>query len=345
MVPLKAVDVAVGVAFFYLLLTFGASAVLELIANTLNWRAQMLHDAIKNMLDKSFLVTVENIYGNPQVLALFRKDAAPSRIDLFERFGWHESQGGTPPSYIPAATFSGAVLEGLMNKALSQKVVQSLDLSPPGAIKLINDLLNAPPPAGCVCAATATKEDALRSLLETTLVTQGSSIQAVRFAIEKWFNDTMDRASGWYKRRTQACLLMIGVLLALGCNLNTIAVVRWLWQGDTARQAAVSAAADFVRKTPPTPEKPGDKKSDGIVNTNDGVIAARILDIDQQIGALHYPIGWYGFSGRGISVFWVLSYIAGAIITGLAISMGSTFWFDAVQSLLKIRGAGPKPSR
>lgn len=345
MVQLKAVDVAIGIAFFYLLLTFGASAFVELIANTLNWRARMLHDAIKNMLDKSFLVSVDDIYDNPQVLALFRKDAAPARIDLFEPFGWRASQGGTPPSYIPAATFSGAVLDGLMNKALSMRIVQSLDLSPAGAIKLINDLLNAPPPAGCPCAAAAVKEDALRSLLETTLVTQGASVQALRYAIEKWFNDTMDRASGWYKRRTQASLLVIGVTLAFACNLNTITVVRWLWQGDVARQAAISAAAESVKKNPPTLEKLDEKKTNWLASVPDGAAAAEIVSVDQQIATLNYPVGWYAVSRRNISPFWFLTYVGGATITGLAISMGSSFWFDAVQSLLNIRGAGPKPSR
>jgi hypothetical protein len=344
MLPLKAVDVAIGVAFLYLLLTFSASAFVELVSMTLNWRAQMLHDAVENMLENSFLVTLDNIYCNAQVVALYRNDAARSWVDLFEPHGWGRGKRGTPPSYIPATIFSGAVLEGLMNKALSQHVVDTLDLSPLGTVTLIQKLLNAEITAGCRCAERSVKEDALRSILTTTLATQGQSIQAVRYAIEKWFNDTMDRTSGWYKRRSQACLLMIGLALAFGANLNTIAVARWLWQGDAARQAAITAASKYVNSNPPASQKADTKNSNWLQTIPEGTSAARIVDVDQQLSALHYPIGWYSVSRVGTSIYWILSYVAGALITGLAISMGSTFWFDAVQSLLNLRGTGPKPN-
>jgi hypothetical protein len=344
MIPLKAVDVAIGVVFFYLLVTFCASALLELISTTLNWRALMLHDAIENMLEKSFLVTTDDIYNNPQVVALFRREAAESRVDLFESFGWHipgDPELGASPSYIPAATFSGAVLQGLMDRALSWKVVQTLDFSPVGAVNLISALLNAPLPPGCACATKSIKEDALRSILETTLATQGQSIQALRFGIEKWFNDTMDRTSGWYKRRSQACLLIIGMILAFACNLNTIAVARWLWHDDASRQAAITAASTYVQQHPVEKDKDPNTKAPPLSDA--AASGANIVAADYQISALHYPVGWYGVLRTDISVYWILSYVFGALITALAISMGSTFWFDAVQNLLKIRGTGPKP--
>src|SRR5271166_3629668 len=138
MVPLKTIDVAIGIAFLYLLLTFGASAVVEMFSTTRNWRARMLHDAIKNMLGENALVSATDIYNNPLVLALCRRDAAFSPLDLLEPFGWRPSKCcGTPPSYMPAATFSGAVLETLMNK-----VELTVDeISPDGAIELIRKLL------------------------------------------------------------------------------------------------------------------------------------------------------------------------------------------------------------
>ena len=71
MVPLKTIDVAIGIAFLYLLITFGASVIVEMISTARNWRAYMLHDTIKNMLGEKSLVSVADIYENPQILALF----------------------------------------------------------------------------------------------------------------------------------------------------------------------------------------------------------------------------------------------------------------------------------
>lgn len=335
MASLKTIDVAIGVAFLYLLLTFGASAIVEIVATARNWRALMLHDAIKNMLSHGSLVTVENIYSNPLVLALCRNNAAPSFVDLLEPFGWRPCKGGTPPSYIPAATFSAAVLETLIDKDGLE-----VDLSPDGAIDAIRTLLTAQ--AKCPSCAESHHHDALRSILKTTLVTQGASIQAVRFALEKWFNDTMDRTSGWYKRRTQSSLLVIGLLIAFVGNLNTIAVGRWLWQGDAARQAAMAAASDYIKNNPAaltSDLSKANKSSDKPVTE----IAPRIFEVDEKLNELQYPIGWHALSLKGSWKSWILEYLMGALITAIAISMGSTFWFDAIQSLLKIRGTGPKP--
>jgi hypothetical protein len=340
MISLKTIDVAIGVAFLYLLITFAAAALVEILSTARNWRAKMLHDAIANMLNNSSLADVEEIYNNPLVLALCRNEAAPSRVDLLERFGWRAAHGGTPPSYIPAVTFSGAVLEALMNRAESE-----FKLSPEGTVDLIRGLLNAQVHTShtkCACCAKACTEDALQSVLRTTLATQGASIQAVRFAIEKWFNDTMDRASGWYKRRTQSCLLLIGLAIAFGGNISTIAVAGWLWRSDAARQAVITAAADRVAKGPQSATQPsgGTQPSSGSL----GSVASEIVNLDQQIVGLQYPIGWKAAYLRADWTLWLPEYVFGGLLTAIAISMGSSFWFDAVQNLIRVRGAGPKPS-
>src|ERR1700720_1144812 len=106
MVLFKTLDVAIGVTFLYLLLTFVASAIVELISTSRNWRARMLHDAIRNMLRWSGLVTIDDVYGSPLIVALSREVAAPSWLDLLQTFGLRPPGTGLP-SYIPAATFSG----------------------------------------------------------------------------------------------------------------------------------------------------------------------------------------------------------------------------------------------
>src|SRR5438552_2232510 len=103
----KTVDVAIGVVLLYLLVTLVASVILELISTTHNWRAEMLHDAIENMLGKadSALLSVGDIYGHPLVLALCRSAGTHSWIDFMEKFGWKgpAENTGTPPSYMPPA--------------------------------------------------------------------------------------------------------------------------------------------------------------------------------------------------------------------------------------------------
>jgi hypothetical protein len=323
----KTLEVAIGVVFLYLLLTFVASAILEGIAILFNWRAKMLYRTIDVMFHGDPLVSARQIYENPLVRALGRNAAKVARLNAVERLGWHEPHTKIAPSYIPPGIFSAAVLETLM---LSGKgSVSQEELSPEGFIKALRHR-----------AAAETGAHALMSILRITLATQGASIQAVKLALEKWFNDSMDRASGWYKRRTQVWLLGLGLAIAVAGHVDTIAISQWLWSGDSARQAAMAAAQSYAGRNNAAPA--GMPTAAGLQQYF-GDVANQIGDLDSRISDLQYPIGWHDARTQKVrEVSW--QFVFGALITAIAISMGSTFWFDALQSLIKLRGSGPKPA-
>ena len=63
-----------------------------------------------------------------------------------------------------------------------------------------------------------------------TLVKQaGGNVAATRRSLEGWYNDGMDRAAGWYKRKTQIVLFFIGITVAVGLNVDSITIGRTLW--------------------------------------------------------------------------------------------------------------------
>jgi hypothetical protein len=327
----KTIDVAIGIVFLYLLLTFAASVFAEFISTIRNWRAQILYESIQRML-KSGNLNVQDLYTNPLIIGLGQDEKNLPLWGILEKLGWHPpgGDGGPAPSYLPAAVFSAVVLEQIMAARITNEDKPQTEMSPEKAIAEVRTW------------AAGDSSCALKSVLNISLATQGASIQAVRLAIEKWFNDTMDRSSGWYKRRTQSILLVIGIGVAFGGNVDTIAVARWLWQGDAARGAVVSAATDYVKQHPPTL----DAKAAGLPkNQTPPDLKASVTQIvaaDQLLTSLQYPIG---FSQDRLRQFSLVQYLLGGLLTAIAISMGSTFWFDALQNLIKIRATGPKPSR
>lgn len=60
--------------------------------------------------------------------------------------------------------------------------------------------------------------------------------------LEEWFNETMDRASGWYKRQTQIILLLLGLGIAIIANVNTIGIYKILSTDKKARDQIVNLA-------------------------------------------------------------------------------------------------------
>ena len=83
-------EVAIGLAFLYLLLSTVCSAANEWLAGLLSLRGTTLSAALRNLLDDS---TVDAIYAHPLVQGL--------------------SGGNRPPSYIPARIFATTLLDVL----------------------------------------------------------------------------------------------------------------------------------------------------------------------------------------------------------------------------------------
>ncbi len=301
----KTLDVAIGIGFLYLLTSLVVSTIVEMVATWQNWRGRMLINTLDEMFTASDLVSSVEVYGSPLISTLGMR--------------------GRVPSYIPPPSFSAAVIDVLLKKTPAAKVP--------------SDILKA--------AASAPKaRDALYSLFSTTIAVRGDNFQAIAFALEKWFIDVMARTSGVYKRRTQKWLFAVGLVFAVVCNINTVAVAQWLWKGDNARQAFVAAAVGYVTPHPELIKQKDASAADGASNppktsaANLKAFADTYAEFDRELTKADWPIGW---GGGSYSLAWGLQFLVGALLSAIAISLSSSFWFDSLQSLIKIRGTGPKP--
>jgi len=70
----------------------------------------------------------------------------------------------------------------------------------------------------------------------------GGDVDAFRRNLEAWFDDTMARVSGWYKRKAQWILAVLGVIIAIGLNANTLTMGERLWKDPAVRNAVVGQA-------------------------------------------------------------------------------------------------------
>ena len=95
-------------------------------------------------------------------------------------------------------------------------------------------------------AAQAGRAAARRTCARTVIAGidyANGDIAKVRKAVEQWFDGAMDRASGWYKRRTQALLFIVGLLAAVVLNVDALHILHRLTADKTFRDVVVSRAA------------------------------------------------------------------------------------------------------
>ena len=154
--------------------------------------------------------------------------------------------------------------------------------------------------------------------------------------LEKWFDDAMDRVSGWYRRKSQIITVIVAAVIAFGLNANAFRIVERLDKEPTVRSAVVAQAeasakgGEFKNETEPSGK--GSIESAG----ND---AASAYD---QIDSLKLPILWAGENVP--QTFWpIVMAVIGCLLTTIAISLGAPFWFDTLGKLSNLRLAGKKP--
>jgi hypothetical protein len=164
-----------------------------------------------------------------------------------------------------------------------------------------------------------------------------NDIDKFRTSIEQWFDDAMQRVSGWYTRTAKLILLVIGLGLAVGLNVDSYGLANALWKDPTLR-TAVDEQAKAIAKSGNVPT--GSACESGSASPQDP--NEKIIS---NIGCLHslrLPIGW-GKSNPANPAHYP-GRILGWIITGFAISLGAPFWFNTLQKVIRSTGPPPSPS-
>src|SRR5262249_44126308 len=127
---------------------------------------------------------------------------------------------------------------------------------------------------GLRATAATLENESLRRVLLSAIDLSGGELGNVKANLEAWFNGTMDRVAGWYKRRTQMFLFVIGLVVAVLLNVAAIPIAGRLGS-DAALRAAVVSGAEKVVET-------GTPQATSIATTR-----AALEDVG-------FPIGWVG---------------------------------------------------
>ena len=165
------------------------------------------------------------------------------------------------------------------------------------------------------------------------MVDAQGNVDAFRKSVEDWFDDTMNRVSGWYKRRATIILAVIALGVAGVFNVDSWQVANTLWTDNAVRAAVVAQAEGASKKTVEEASK-------------------------DVTGEIALPLGWKPAHKDGDAApadpravpadfgSWVAKLL-GLLVTAFALTLGAPFWFEALGRLVKVRNTGPeeKPAK
>jgi hypothetical protein len=271
------IETVIGLVFVYLLLSMLCSTIQEWIAAMLSLRASTLEDGVRSMLGNDSALA-DRIFAHPLIKGTSR------------RSWWDKLQGKEGrPSYISAEIFAKAFLAETGVTVGNAGVPQ------------------VPGPGGSTMSADVQK------LLDTLATFAPGEVDKLTNSVEQWYDDAMDRVSGWYRRKAQVIILVIGAALAAGLNADSVMLAGAFWHDPTLRAATADAAAQYV-KTHKTEidrlraqQYPSTTKSTAPTNVPDREqhfkdttkdLTDSVTELQSQIGKLNLPFGWSCEIGR-----------------------------------------------
>ena len=369
----EVLDVVIGLVFIYLLYSLFATIIQELIATyVLNLRSKVLELAIVRMLeDNSKLANcrIVNIYQ-------FMLSKISEELNTFSgQFYNHalikflgEDNNSRKPSYFTGEVFSKVLIDLLRGKdvkpgddikdririSLEEGKISIKDINHGDDIKqkIISSLSSEQP-----TKVTKVKIGAeTSSFLNSVWADAQGDVDKFKVMLEKWFDETMKRTTGWYKKYTQIILLIVGLVLAVAFNVNTIEIVHKLEKDPNLRAQLVTHAENFLKEHPYLDKEIEQAVAKNDTNENhalsklkeqrDTLInrAGRLVNDDMEKVNKVMGIGIFAFDwGTGPFLWSKLGYLLeallGWVITALAISLGAPFWFDLLNKLMKLRSS------
>jgi len=368
-------DVTIGLVFIYLLYSLLATLVNEIIATNIGMRARFLRKGIERMLNDEYIKKYENALGFWNKVRVFffnfkirikdfllletkdyKKSFAAKFYDHPTIYYMAENKWHSKPSYLNASDFSTVVVSMLLKEGGSgpdkaARIKSALDKN--------EFIING-----------QTVKIAPETLMELKDKLTDVDFDFVKFKteLEKWYDSTMERASGWYKRKVQLFLFVIGFFIAAAFNVNTFHIVKVLSKDKDARNQLVAMAnnieksdsiQNIINLTKDTAQLTSDSVYRQAYNTliNDQNDVAKILgsgwgfdkmrkqktDKNGQVSMARFHL-WDKIKYIAWRSFNPFNNFLGFVVTALALSMGAPFWFDLLNKLRAVKGSGNTPA-
>jgi len=223
-----ALDVFIGLIFVLLVYSLLATVLQEIIARILDLRGKNLVKAMRVMLEDR-----EEISGDYWTRMFHHLSANikhfrcpfPREDSMAKAFYSHptikylsQSSWRSKPSYMGSYNFSTTIIKLLRGKNFDGSADQMQAIKTTLFAEVATVVSGSPTNTVKANIDPETLDQLKQLFLDS------KDVAEFKLHLERWFDETMERASGWYKKQTQLILFIVGLTIAIAFNADTFAI-------------------------------------------------------------------------------------------------------------------------
>lgn len=307
MFGIESLDVMIGIITVYLIFALACTAIVEVLTSLSNVRSKNLEVALREFLHG-------NLANGTEFIDAFFAHPLIQTLSV--------GVDGRPSYITPEIV--GQVVADLIKTSNGATTLQQAASNLPGTIF----------------------DNRIKGIITLFQSEAGENIAAFRHQIAHHYDAAMDRASGWYKRKTQAITFAVATVLVLAANVDTLSLANSLSSNPEARARMVELAQRQVdaaaRPDTPAANTNEQNTADPVKNTAEKAeqAAENLARANADLTSAGIQLGWKE-APKCAGEY--LGKLFGLLISILAISLGAPFWFDMLSRVMQVRAAGASP--
>ncbi|MDI9340563.1 MAG: hypothetical protein QM534_08320 [Sediminibacterium sp.] len=239
-------DIIISIVLIFAFLSILVSILLEWYNYKVKARSQALQDAIYNLINDKTGINYGYLFYNHFMINGLRHNRRRS------------------VQYISSSMFADVLMDIVANQyEHSQDIaihpqqdnqvkyhsvknppenIKTLGVNRGGAIPEKSQSVSNPLMVRFQEALEVMRPGPLNVLLKSFNEKAGGDYTKLKALMEHWYNDYMDRVSGWYKVKQRRKLLIAGFIIAIGLNVDSIHLIRCLSYDPALRTQMIATA-------------------------------------------------------------------------------------------------------
>ena len=265
---MKIIEVLISVVLIYALLSILVSSIVEVLNNRQKSRGKMLHAAILQMLDDplnlqyGYLLLKHPLIhsmNNQKEKRPFQYLASDVFSDAFIDIIGQQANEGVPISKNKNSEQEHAFTA--KGKATSNSAMEMFEK---GMLRM--------------------NESPFKDMLQSFYSKSEANYPALKKMIENWFDNYMDRTTGWYKRQQGNKFRLVGLIVAVVLNVDSIHLFKVISMDDNLRKNLTEVAEGVAEDY-----SPEDKNEQTLLLHQLSVLDSNLLKVYATSDSIHSP--------------------------------------------------------